>query len=86
MKSELLYTYHLDEETYPYWVGISGIQLSSFSRIPEIWCETFTRHGYDYYQTHDSFNGNHLRFLFLARVDAIRFILDHSFEDKHLSE
>lgn len=93
---DLLYTVHLDDEPYPYWVGVSSHPrlesngLSHWSKILsahtgpsfaqnttelEYWCHTFVRRGYDFRVHHDAFNGSHQVFMFMGRVDAIRFSL-----------
>ena len=95
--SSLFYVEHIDDEPYPYWIGVRTI-VSVFDKtdLPEpnyihlteenleAWCEYESLRGYHFEMTHDSFNGTHMRFMFLSRVDALRFLLLHQFTDKRI--
>ena len=96
MMFDLLYSIHLDDEPYPYWVGVSGpydpdpktapprcVIVSEVTGTPfaqdhaelEHWCHAFVRRGFDFRTHHDAFNGTHQVFMFMDRVDAMRFSL-----------
>lgn len=95
--SSLFYVEYIEDEDYPYWIGVrttrSGLveaHLSKFNYIHlteenlEKWCENESYRGYHFEMVHDSFNGTHMRFTFLSRVDAIRFLLVHHFKDSRI--
>lgn len=73
MMFELYYTLHLDDEDYPYWIGVAGNE--SNHRALEEWCEQYAARGYDFRTHHDSVNGRHQVYQFFSRIDAMRFCL-----------
>ena len=95
--SSLFYVKHIEGEDYPYWIGVKTT-IAVFDKIGlltpdyihntrenlEKWCENESYRGYHFELAHDSFNGTHMRFTFLSRVDAMRFLLVHHFADRRI--
>ena len=71
--SKIYYIEHIDDEDYPFWIGRE--EQSSTMTAGQDWCEQFAQRGYDFYRTHDAFNGSHMLFKFISRTDAMRFLL-----------
>lgn len=71
--SEVVFRLKMDDDVYPYWIGVTGLTLSG--RSEEEWCETQTQRGYDYSFDSDPEYGPHYVFQFISRTDALRFIL-----------
>lgn len=95
--SSLFYIWQLDDDAYPYKIGVKT-SASTFDNVGlptpdyihntrenlELWCEYECLRGYHFEMAVDSFNGSHMRFMFLSRVDAMRFLLLPGFEDKRI--
>jgi hypothetical protein len=65
----------LDDEKYPYWVNVYDATADELLEMND-WCEQIPGQVSIVYQN-DFDHGEHLRYTFKRRIDAIRFVLEN---------